>query len=213
MTQNSPLSTFTTVYLLFPCSNHQLVCMKSASAPPQRGESLRLRSEHPADVLQHCHSRYIDHKYKWCNNQQQYMEWLLNVSSESATKIANQTNRCKLLRRGFRTLYRPSGPIRHIMLLCDSSILQAAGSAQRHSHQTLNAQFTQMWNISSCLPSPLLPPSHSHTLRPVAAARDAVIQHKNKTFYLSDQIFGGKIWESNYKWFNYNNIIRSVHSR
>ena len=75
------------------------------------------------------------------------MKSMLNVSSESATKTANQTNRCKLLRRGFRTLYRPSGPIRHIMLLCDSSILQAAGSAQRHSHQTLNAQFTQMWNI------------------------------------------------------------------
>ena len=110
-------------------------------------------------------------------------------------------------------MYRPSGPIRHIMLLCDSSILQAAGSAQRHSHQTLNAQFTQMWNISSCLPSPpSLPPIHTPS-RPVAAARDAVIQHKNKTFYLSDQIFGGKIWESNYKWFNYNNIIRSFHSR
>ena len=168
MTQNSPLSTFTTVYLLFPCSNHQLVCMKSASAPPQRGESLRLRSEHPADVWHHCHfnSRYIDHKCKWFNNQQQYMKSMLNVSSESATKTANQTNRCKLLRRGFRTLYRPSGPIRHIMLLCDSSILQAAGSAQRHSHQTLNAQFTQMWNISSCLPSPL-PPSLPFTHPPV----------------------------------------------
>ena len=60
MTQNSPLSTSTTVYLLFPSSNHQLVCMKSASAPPQRGESLRLRSEHPADVLHHCHSRFPD---------------------------------------------------------------------------------------------------------------------------------------------------------
>ena len=92
-----------------------------------------------------------------------YMKWMLNVSSESATKTANQTNRCKLLRRGFRTLYRPSGPIRHIMLLCDSSILQAAGSAQQHSHQTLNAQFTQMWNISSSLPSPLpLPLPFTH---------------------------------------------------
>ena len=136
---------------------------------------------------------------------------MLNVSSESATKTANQTNRCKLLRRGFRTLYRPSGPIRHIMLLCDSSILQAAGSAQQHSHQTLNAQFTQMWNISSSLPSPSLSPIHTPSLW--AAAHDAVIQHKNKTFYLSDQIFGGKIWESNYKWFYYNNVIRSFHSR
>ena len=79
MTQNSPLSTFTTVYLLFPCSNHQLVCMKSASAPPQRGESLRLRSEHPADVLQHSHSnsRYIDHKYKWRINQQRVYEMIV----------------------------------------------------------------------------------------------------------------------------------------
>ena len=57
-------------------------------------------------------------------------------------------------------------------------------------------------------PPPSIPPIHTPS-RPVAAARDAVIQHKNKTFYLSDQIFGGKIWESNYKWFNYNNIIRS----
>ena len=77
MTQNSPLSTSTTVYLLFPCSNHQLACMKSASAPPQRGESLRLRSEHPADVLHHCHSRYIDHKYKWFNNQRKVYEMIV----------------------------------------------------------------------------------------------------------------------------------------
>ena len=138
---------------------------------------------------------------------------MLNVSSESATKTANQTNRCKLLRRGFRTLYRLSGPIRHIMLLCDSSILQAAGSAQQHSHQTLNAQFTQMWNISSSLPSPSPSLSPIHTPSLWAAAHDAVIQHKNKTFYVSDQIFGGKIWESNYKWFYYNNVIRSFHSR
>ena len=139
---------------------------------------------------------------------------MLNVSSESATKTANQTNRCKLLRRGFRTLYRLSGPIRHIMLLCDSSILQAAGSARQHSstatrHSMLNSHKCGIFPAVS--PPPSLSPIHTPSLW--AAAHDAVIQHKNKTFYLSDQIFGGKIWESNYKWFYYNNVIRSFHSR
>ena len=48
--------------------------MKSASVPPQRGESRHLRTGHPADALQHCHSRFIDHKYKWFNNQQKVYE-------------------------------------------------------------------------------------------------------------------------------------------
>ena len=78
-----------------------------------------------------------------------------------------------------------------------------SGTATRHS--MLNSHKCGIFPAAS--PPPSLPPIHTPS-RPVAAARDAVIQHKNKTFYLSDQIFGGKIWESNYKWFNYNNIIR-----
>ena len=77
-----------------------------------------------------------------------------------------------------------------------------SGTATRHS--MLNSHKCGIFPAAS---PPSLPPIHTPS-RPVAAARDAVIQHKNKTFYLSDQIFGGKIWESNYKWFNYNNIIR-----